>query len=1175
MCLFSFFPAVARRFFSKPMQKLPLIFSLSPSSLTTTAHRQNIPPPPPSSQASPILNGTFAPPIGNDRIRQQEQEKKQALAGALDDVVSGSLSAADGASDAARQALGSLEAKVSASFVAAALPPAAKAGATETAAAAAALKNATVNAARDKAVLAAKTKRAFRDAAGAALDRAWGRAAGLESDVSEPLQLSKATLVGGGGGGSSSSSSSSSDADYVGAGPPPRKTRAAVAAGRAATAATLETAGKLFDAAFLKGRKEQFGVLVAIDVRFDPPKGINGVGPGAVSPQQQQQQDFLASALAKKVSQLKAATAPWWGRNASSSFAASSGVDSASSYLVGLPASPSQPQSSSSSLGSLQPPPPPPSAEETPVPPSFFVTPATVDVPAAAPDAGEGKAVFSSEVVRGVPGDTLLSPSLVDPSSVAAAVRETLLSKLHRDASSGDVDAATLLAGVGGGGGGVRGGGDSSVRGRRAPLITVRGASVDAQRGVYLVRVSMPALLLPSPPLLPRPSASLRARLMNAVNDVAPGDAAASCVSLRERTGFDACGAIDAGTHLTVSGVRLLAADVGGEEDALGGGASVPLLAPLATAATTLAAEAAGALQTSRRSQSEDSGGSGGVVGFARVDMGGREFGGFLSSIFESIPKLISVAKDTEMTGLVRYLAFFGPLSTALVSAGCLSTLIASLFGGDSGINQSAKYLSEINATTHEILLNVKELKKTLSLVQEQLTGIEKQIASLDCSEAIRGTDALIDVVRNRWREYTESTLFGPRFALEAALEDQASGRRAAVDPSSIFSPWVARVLGDPGAGAGGGAGGEQSLYNALMNLHDRLARPDIPASQKIGVIDVCGAAAEAAFRHKFQVSNGSASRVFSFDDRQLFLPLHDVLAYYQVWQARGSQMLQEALTFRAQESAVSAWAANQPVPGCADRSPATPAAASRVGCVLDADQLPTDLATLCVRLAGGATALPPNFATARAWCDRLSLWASQISENVQAQLEIAGVPYSWGEAGAGVRTVHGSDVTGRNATLGAASASTVTRWLLPASPQAFAAECLDPEDASCPLLGLWNETSFSASLAASNGLTLGYPTKLWKPATAEAWQAGLRGMQPLPAGAEGDAASMLSLMENGFEAKGAVPFRNISDRNWVSPFISFRFSLWHVRACLVAISFCLFLCSSTRSRDLNDQQQR
>ena len=49
--------------------------------------------------------------------------------------------------------------------------------------------------------------------------------------------------------------------------------------------------------------------------------------------------------------------------------------------------------------------------------------------------------------------------------------------------------------------------------------MTVRGASVDAQRGVYLVRVSMPALLLPSPPLLPRPSASLRARLMNAVND--------------------------------------------------------------------------------------------------------------------------------------------------------------------------------------------------------------------------------------------------------------------------------------------------------------------------------------------------------------------------------------------------------------------------------------------------------------------------------------------------------------------------------------------------------------------------------------------------------------------------------------------------------------------------------
>ena len=800
-------------------------------------------------QASPLLNGTFVPLGGNvlDKgsksaaARGGGNDKQRAL-GALDDAVSCSLSAADAASDAARQALGDLGAKASASL--AGLPPAAKTGAAATAAAAAAaLKNATTTAAREKAALAAGVKRASRNATDALVDGSWAKAARLESDAAELLD---------GGAGNKSAENEGRDGgeDYVGAGPPPRKTQAAVAAGRAATAAALEAAKGLFDAAFLKGRKERFGVLVSIDVRFDPRDG-RGIGGAA---------------------------------------------------------------------------------------------PVTVAVPAAAAAGGKGEVTFSSEVVRGVPGDTVISPSpsLVVASAIAAAVRETLLSKLLRDASLGDVDAAALLGGVGGGG--------SDVDGRRAPLMSVRGASVDALR-VYLVRVSMPALLLPSPPLLPRPSGPLRARTMNAINDAAPGNAA--CASLRERTGFDACGAIDAGTHLAVSGVRFLAADVGEEEGAAG---------PLPR---TLAAEAAGALPAGRRSRSQDGGGSGGIVGFPRIDMGGRDFGSFLSSIFESITKIIDLGKKDNLEGPAKFFSFLGPVSAIAASATCLGILVSTIFGSEAGVNENTKYLNEINATTHEILENMRYLNKTLSLIEDQFGGLQTQIMELGCSQAILATDSHLDVIKNRWREYNETTIFGPRFAVEAALADRAAGRPVAVDPSSVHAPWVNRVLAE---------NGDESLHNALMNLHDRLAREDLQTSQQLGKIYACANAIEAAFKRKFQVNNGSASRVFSFDDRQLFLSLENLLSYFQIWQARGSQMLQDALTFKAQESTLSAWAANQRVPGCADRSPASAAAASRDGCVLDADQLPPDPSTLCVRLSSrSGAALPANFATARAWCDRLN----------------------------------------------------------------------------------------------------------------------------------------------------------------------------------------------------------
>jgi len=169
-------------------------------------------------------------------------------------------------------------------------------------------------------------------------------------------------------------------------------------------------------------------------------------------------------------------------------------------------------------------------------------------------------------------------------------------------------------------------------------------------------------------------------------------------------------------------------------------------------------------------------------------------------------------------------------------------------------------------------------------------------------------------------------------------------------------------------------------------------------------------------------------------------------------------------------------------------------------------------------------------------FCDSLFKDVREIANNVEMQQKYAGVPYSWGNAGEGVRLVLGSDVTQKPANVVGVATPTKTEWLVPASPGAFAPECADPSNSAtsqCRLIGQRDTEYFGSGPSQPKSYPLGYPADFWKPAGAAVWKDGLRGMQPLT-GAQGDPASLLSIMETGNEPFGAVPFKGIRDRVWV-----------------------------------------
>lgn len=183
-----------------------------------------------------------------------------------------------------------------------------------------------------------------------------------------------------------------------------------------------------------------------------------------------------------------------------------------------------------------------------------------------------------------------------------------------------------------------------------------------------------------------------------------------------------------------------------------------------------------------------------------------------------------------------------------------------------------------------------------------------------------------------------------------------------------------------------------------------------------------------------------------------------------------------------------------------------------------------------------------------------MKMYVDEIADNMYTQQERAGAPLSWGNAGEGVRLLLGSDVAKRPANISGVATETKTEWLVAASPGAFSFFCANPINYSsvpCPLVGSHSQPFFDEAFQGRpptrlTGYTLGYNSTLWTPAGKEVWVNALRGMQPIPANATGDEASLLSIMETGSEPLGVVPFKGIRDRVWVRffPFFFFFFSL-------------------------------
>ena len=186
------------------------------------------------------------------------------------------------------------------------------------------------------------------------------------------------------------------------------------------------------------------------------------------------------------------------------------------------------------------------------------------------------------------------------------------------------------------------------------------------------------------------------------------------------------------------------------------------------------------------------------------------------------------------------------------------------------------------------------------------------------CKNAISAAEPLLDPVRSRWKEYIAPGALGPRSAINASVDAVSKGLEPLFQPDElrdrVFEPWIKKVLGEFGAGESG-----PSVYSALGNLHTRLVQVADPSGgspaassdiEAAAVINSCAISAMAKFRFRAT----QMSDTFAFDDRQYFDGIQNMLRYYQIWQARGAHMIQEALMFRTQQAALSAWAANQAV---------------------------------------------------------------------------------------------------------------------------------------------------------------------------------------------------------------------------------------------------------------------
>lgn len=186
--------------------------------------------------------------------------------------------------------------------------------------------------------------------------------------------------------------------------------------------------------------------------------------------------------------------------------------------------------------------------------------------------------------------------------------------------------------------------------------------------------------------------------------------------------------------------------------------------------------------------------------------------------------------------------------------------------------------------------------------------------------------------------------------------------------------------------------------------------------------------------------------------------------------------------------------------------------------------------------------------------CERLRDSTNQIYDNLMAQLDLLGSPLSFGDQpGEGLRLLLGSEVLGFEA-LGVDDRNaegptlkgriTESRWLIPASLEAFDPRCTFavPADAArlgCSTVGVFRSCGMGCNFdIEQEGLwrqlerRLGYPIELFSVAGTEVWT-DLRAMytSTLRNGSDFTEGDVLALMEKPDDFRFYVPFAGMTSR--------------------------------------------
>ena len=548
--------------------------------------------------------------------------------------------------------------------------------------------------------------------------------------------------------------------------------------------------------------------------------------------------------------------------------------------------------------------------------------------------------------------------------------------------------------------------------------------------------------------------------------------------------------------------------------------------------------------------------------------------------IAEQVQAISALSKTFDrVTGAIGALGAGFSIVTGILG------LIPGVFG-PSAQEVTLSYLNEISQTTREILDSVRRIESTLENIEVEIQNLgnflSQKIDSQVCTSAISkigGPAGPIERISARWVAYMKDD--GPRDALKQTFELIRNGTSDIPDPAPVYDRWAQKVLSE---------NIEFGIEDAVDTLHANLVPSDRQVDRNFyfdqPLIKSCANAILNSWKLK------DPGMKLPFDDRQYFSDITKIVRYYTLWMARGLLMIQEAWMFRAQERALKAWMVYQKVTGCGTNS----SSVGRSNCSLDATQLPYG-PLFCVQLKAADKAHPEigfgrGFLSALAACKEFDKSTEKITNYTYALQDYAGIPYSWGDKnGEGVRLVLGSDVLGRNAAIFDPFTSspfyrlfkppffavseipinqyTRTEWLVAASPNAFFDRVCIPgnlpgnfsEDTRQKLQCRANPsdpfgTYGLQSIAGVNfegstrfasffpqGYPLGYQSDLWQPAGSAVWNLGLRGMlAPVNPGYNPYGYSpnlkigVLETMERGInEVMGAVPFANISNREWVS----------------------------------------